>query len=47
MARKRNGTIFANNVAQWAGGVVERHEEIVQLAAMKERATRPGPLAPS
>lgn len=35
MASKRNGTIFANNVAQWAGGVVEHHEEIVQLAAMK------------
>lgn len=35
MARKRNGATFAANVEKWAGGVVERHEEIVQLAAMK------------
>lgn len=34
MAAKRNGPTFAANVEKWAEGVVEHHEEVVQLAAM-------------
>ncbi|WP_349043385.1 hypothetical protein [Brucella melitensis] len=34
MAAKRNGSTFASRVADWADGVVEHHEEVVQMAAM-------------